>query len=292
MRIALAYVHMHQSYVGGLLRRAARRLGLDVVTIGPAEGSWIGGAPVEDGWEPDVEVPSRAPCPLTVEVDALINVNQGDGFYAVPLTNVPVAHVFTEGNEGEYAQSLPARARAVWSLQPWKVIVRPPDVRWLEWGYDPEHTPLTPARADRPIDLHLRGSAYTHRLDWRARWHRENPDLNMVLDGPVARGLWGAELLRSKMVLQDHRVPAIPGRITDAVMAGALVLSLPNPIMDIFLPRAYVPVATADEVPDAVRAHQAIDSRAGIIERAQQLVAHLTWDNQLLRVLASIGVRA
>lgn len=292
MRLALAYVHMEQFYVGGLLKRAARRLGLDVVSAGPAAGSWIESAPPEAEWRPDIEM--SAPGPLPVETDALVNVDQGDGFYCTAPRGIPVAHVFTEGNEGEYARATSSEARAVWALQPFKDVARPTDVRWLEWGYDPGHTPVTPAAATRPVDFVLRGSTgYGHRQEL-ARAFRGTVDPLADVGPPVARAEWGSRMRRACMTLQDHRVPAVPGRIADAVVSGCLVLSVPNAVMPVYLPRGYVEIAERDPetVAAAIRAWSPIERRGDVVAHAQRLVAGHTWDNQLLRVLGSIGVVA
>ena len=300
MKLALAYVHQHQSYLGGLLRRAAKRLGIEVVTIGPKNGSWIGNAPIEDGWEPDIECGHVGlPVESLGHFDVLINVDQGDGFY-LTSTRVPIAHCFTEGNSGEYERGVKSGAAAMWSCMPLKDAgKRIPGLLYLQWGYDSQLTWLTDcsySHSSRAIDFTLHGSwserrqAYVDAIASRG--------LRVDAGPPLSRAEWGQTLRDAKITLCDGDESYLTGRIVDAMASGCLVLAKPSPVMDMIAPRGYVAITplpdgriVPENVADVVMEYLPWRKRLPITEQAQQCVAHLSYDNQLLRILGSVGVR-
>ena len=304
MRIALAYVHMHQSYLGGLFKRAAKRLGIEVVSLGPRATSWVYNAPVEEGWEPDRTVDEPGAC-LSVwapggHFDALINVDQGDGFYLTEFARTPTAHVFTEGNPGEYDRARRSGASAVWSCMPLKDEGRlQAGLHHLDWGYDVEHTRVETNLFDehRPFDVSFRGSSNAHRDQIVSVLKRAG--LTVDAGPPLSRTQWGVSLEYSKFSLCDHDQNFLTGRIVDSMAAGAVVLALAQPCMDLLAPRGYVPVARGadgrpdpQDVADVARAWLlAPQRRYAVAQRARDAVRGLSWDDQLLRILGSVGVR-
>jgi len=293
--IGISYVHRDQFYLGGLLKRAGQRLGVSMFSIGPKEGSWIEAAPTEPDNAPDLLVEDRKPFTLPSEVDekidALINVCQGDNFYCI--SKKPTVHVFTEGNPGEYDDARACNAKAVWSCMPRKETGLLQSGLWyLQWGYDPEYTPMTPPGTERPVDFGFYGSTgYEHRKKMFPDWAREN-DLVVHTGPPMSRSAWGANLRMTKTTFHDHWVNVLSGRIVDAVASGVLMMSIPQPVMDVLLPRGYVRLKTFHEVPGVVRAFKAIENRGPIVEQAQRAIAGLSWDDQFVRILGSIGVQA
>lgn len=303
LHVVLAYVAMSQNYLGGIFRQAAQRLGIRTTAVGPAHGRWLHDAPEEPGWEPDVVTGYAAPHVMSPEfwggVDALINVDQGDGFYIQPPGNVPTAHCFTESNPTEHRRAVDANA--IWSGMPHKPEGKAtPGLLHLDWGYNPVHTPIDAPLSDlaRPVDFTLHGSWSEHRnsvLD-----AVQAAGLSVSYGPPRSREAWGKTLCEAKMTLVDHNGPFLSGRVVDAMAAGCVVLSPALAPMDILSPRGYVPVPLRESDgrvdPEAVARIAgewvALPSyRHRMAERARTTVAGLTWENQLLRVLGSIGVR-
>lgn len=298
MRLVLAYTHLYPSYLGGLLRRAARRLGINVTTVGPRGGQWIHGTPEEPGWEPDIQVLAQQRLEDIIEVTPdtiLINVDQGDGFYLVAPPGVPCAWVCTEGNPGEYERASLCNAQAVWSCMPRKPAGRmAPGLLHLGFGWDNEHTSLTSIDAHRPIDFTLHGSWSEKRQSFVDAL---TTDLSRECGAPLSREVWGKTLQRSKVTICDHEPGYTSGRIVDAMISGCLVLALPSAEMDMLAPRGYVQLSgklnvdiDPKEVVELVREYRDFEKRKPILERAQRSVMHLSYDDQLLRILGSIGV--
>lgn len=305
MKLVLTYSHYDQLYVGGLLKRAAKRLGIDVISVGPKIGSWTP-APKEEDSDPDVETGSGSVDLSTYGVlrngDALVTVDQSTGFLP-HSTTMPHAVVQTESNDGELERARGiADPDALWSLMPMKPTARyTPGLLHLEWGYDQIHTPLTdPMLLPRGVDFSLRGTPNDYRIKLQKAFDEKLPHVKATFGTCTTRQVWGDELCCSKITLCDHDEDFLSGRVVDAMAAGCLVLAKPSPSMDMLAPGGYVPIrkGATDKWPDIGLVVGQVcyyltetAERAKIVRRAQEFVARLTWDNQLLRILGSIGVR-
>ena len=296
MRLILAYKHCYPSYLGGLLRRAAKRLRLPVVTIGPVQGQWIHDTPEEEGWRPDVEVPDQPGQYFeTRSGDVIINVDQGDGFYALPTNKVPVAWCFTEGNPSEYDKAI-GRADVIWSCMPRKPAgMQLPGLHHLSWSYDSEFTPLYPIQHEhRVVDVSLRGSWGSHRQRFVDAF---TSDISYDCGAPLSRAAWGKSLQNACITIADHEPGYLSGRIIDAMASGCLVFALRSDEMDILSPKGYVVLSgkknsdiDPQEIVAKIHEYRDIEKRGPIAERAQRHVAGLDYESQLLRILGSVGI--
>lgn len=313
MRLLLVYQHYHQYYVGALLKRAAKALGIDVTSAGPCGGPWLAAAPDEENWKPDIVVSGGAVDVADVErvrgqhFDAIVCIHQGDGMFVRGVDrNTPLAYVFTEGNEGEY--EVASRADAVWSLMPRKPAGRKvPGLLRLEWGYDSEmvrraRTGSTPQK----IDVSFRGSPSAQRDAIAAAVVAAGYTIDY--GPPVSRLDWYRSLWRADYAICDHDTAFVSGRVVDAMALGSVVIAKPSPEMDVLAPRAYIPVYGCAHVQglrpemavvaiDDMEGHRMAppcggdDPLVDLIERASLIALPLSWDSQLLRILGSIGVR-
>ena len=106
-------------------------------------------------------------------------------------------------------------------------------------------------------------------------------------------------MCEAKITVCDHNDAYLTGRVVDAMAAGCLVLAYAQPVMDMLAPMGYVPIGLqADGRIDpkgladtAVALIGSQSRRVAIVQRARRAVTGLSWEDQLLRVLGSIGVR-
>ena len=296
MRLILVYSHRPQSYIGGLLKRAAVRLGLDVVSAGPIDPHGLMGAPVEDDCAPDVRLyggPAvRPPDTLARPGDVLINVDQGDDFYCVYPIGVRSVYLMSESNEHDVARARASNASVFWSCMPEKIHARLlPGLLALPFGWDDEDNALADIEAPRAHEFVLYGT-----MDKRENLVRtiraQGADLALDIGrAGLSRAAWGRALRNATMTYNDHPVASLTPRLTEAMAAGCLLLSPPFLPLDLLAPRGYVVVEDVADVAATIRRYRDPSLRLPIIRRAQAAVASFSWNNNLLRILASVGVR-